>query len=193
MVSVHDVAAFLSAQAGPLDPLRLQKLVYFSQAWSLAWDKHALFEEEIEAWRWGPVSPTLWRGQHAGVQGNPDRLSESEQATVLAVLNFYGQLTDSQLVDLSHKDTPWREARRGLPHNAGSNRTITKEAMLSYYGPAALGDEKRIPVEVQRGIELLLATPDDRIEDLLEDDRVGGEAVLRWLETGEGDPWQEVV
>ena len=188
MASVHDVAAFLRAQAGPLDPLRLQKLVYYSQAWSLAWDHRPLFGEAIEAWRWGPVAPSLWRRLNAGVQGNPTALSQTEQETVFAVLNFYGRLTGPQLVDLSHRDALWRNARQGLSRTAGSNRPITPQAMLDYYGPAVQGTEKRIPEEVQRGIELLLATPDDQIDGLLEDDRVGGETVLRWLETGEDDP-----
>src|SRR5438045_3498157 len=40
--------------------LKLQKLVYYAQAWSLALLNKPLFEEEIQAWTHGPVVPSLF-------------------------------------------------------------------------------------------------------------------------------------
>lgn len=51
---------FLDLQEGapgtnPIDPLKLQKLVYYAHAWHLAITGQPLIEEKIEAWSWGPV------------------------------------------------------------------------------------------------------------------------------------------
>ena len=40
--------------------LKLQKLVYYSQSWSLVWDDAPLFEEDFEAWVNGPVAVSLF-------------------------------------------------------------------------------------------------------------------------------------
>lgn len=39
----------------PIDPLKLQKLLYYAHAWHLALKDAPLFDEDIEAWPWGPV------------------------------------------------------------------------------------------------------------------------------------------
>lgn len=40
--------------------MKLEKLTYYCQAWSLAWDDVPLFDEEFEAWANGPVCPQLF-------------------------------------------------------------------------------------------------------------------------------------
>jgi hypothetical protein len=52
-VSAHDVAAYILKQTGEITAMKLQKLVYYSQAWSLVWDEEPLFSERVEAWRMG--------------------------------------------------------------------------------------------------------------------------------------------
>ena len=49
MANVFDVADYILKECGEMPALKLQKLVYYSQAWSLVWDEAPLFEEEIEA------------------------------------------------------------------------------------------------------------------------------------------------
>ena len=38
-----------------IDQMKLQKLIFYAHAWSLAYDKGPLFENDFEAWPWGPV------------------------------------------------------------------------------------------------------------------------------------------
>ena len=79
MVSAHDVAAYILKERGPLSAMKLQKLVYYSQAWSLVWDDRQLFGEAVEAWANGPVVRELYehhRGQfelHEWRWGTPRR------------------------------------------------------------------------------------------------------------------------
>ena len=140
MVSVDDVAAYILARKGPMSAMKLQKLVYYSQAWSLVWDDAPLFGERIEAWASGPVCPHLWdhhRGQFelsAPWQwGDADRLSADEGATVDAVLDYYADRSAQWLSDLTHTERPWVEARSGLPPGARGSREIALDGMADYY------------------------------------------------------------
>ena len=47
--SVLDVSAYIRQRQGPLPAMKLQKLVYCSQAWSLVWDDKPLFRNMVEA------------------------------------------------------------------------------------------------------------------------------------------------
>jgi uncharacterized phage-associated protein len=140
MASVHDVAAYILRRWGSMTAMKLQKLVYYSQAWGLVWDEEPLFPERIRAWANGPVVRELYdihRGQFRVSEhncGNPDTLTEEQIGTVDAVLNFYGKMSSQQLSDLTHREAPWREARRGLESGERGNREITHESMAEYYG-----------------------------------------------------------
>lgn len=139
MAHVQDVAAYILKQKGPMTAMKLQKLVYYAQAWSLVWDEQPLFPERIEAWAMGPVSPELYE-LHRGsfrvsrlVQGNPDVLTAAERETIDAIIDYYGQKSSHWLSDLSHREAPWKDARKGVPPGARCNRVITHEAMSEYY------------------------------------------------------------
>jgi len=139
MASVHDVAAYILKRRGPVTAMKLQKLVYYSQAWGLVWDEEPVFSERIEAWANGPVVRELYevyRGQFRVTEnryGDPDVLKEEQIATVDAVLKFYGGLSSQQLSDLTHREDPWRDARRGLEPGERGHREITHESMAEYY------------------------------------------------------------
>src|SRR6266852_3993826 len=100
--------------------MKLQKLVYYSQAWSLVWDEAPLFPERIEAWANGPVVRELYEA-HRGLfriqsmgPGNPEKLTKEQRDTIDAVLNFYGDKPSQWLSDLTHQEAPWLNARKGI-------------------------------------------------------------------------------
>jgi len=138
MATVHDVAAYILKKTGRITAMKLQKLVYYCQAWSLVWDEKPLFKEKIEAWASGPVVRSLYhrhRGQYwlTSWRGNLDALSQDERATVNAVLKFYGDKTSQWLSDLTHHEEPWMKARKGLDLTERGNREITHASMMEYY------------------------------------------------------------
>jgi uncharacterized phage-associated protein len=140
MASAHDVARYILEQKGEMDTWKLQKLVYYSQAWHLVWDEEPLFKEPIEAWSNGPVVPALF-SEHRGrfkmkkwPKGNISHLSDSERESIRVVLKHYGRRTGFALREMTHKERPWRDARKGLPAGAPSSRRITRDSMASYYG-----------------------------------------------------------
>ncbi len=139
MAGVFDVAAYILEQQGSMTTWKLQKLVYYCHAWSLVWDDDALFPEEIEAWANGPVVRELYNA-HRGKyrisclrKGCPESLTETQRETVDAVLAFYGE-SPQWLSDLTHMETPWQSARRGIPDSVRGNTVIPKESLAECYG-----------------------------------------------------------
>jgi uncharacterized phage-associated protein len=139
MASVHDVAAYILQKRGPMTAMKLQKLVYYSQAWGLVWDEKPIFPEEIQAWANGPVVFELY-DRHRGVfrvsEWNGDRtaLDNSERETIDLVIDFYGKMSSQELSNLTHQEAPWRDARKGLRSGERGCREITHAAMAEYYG-----------------------------------------------------------
>lgn len=142
MVSVFDVAAYILNRQGPLTTMKLQKLVYYCQAWSLVWDEERLFKERIEAWANGPVCPALYKAHKGLFQVSRRSLGEGDvrairgeaQATVDAILEFYGKQDANWLSQLTHMESPWADARKGLAPGQPSRAEITPAAMAEYYG-----------------------------------------------------------
>lgn len=137
--NVYDVAAYILEQKGSIPAIKLQKLVYYSQAWSLVWDENPLFEEPIEAWRYGPVIPKLYES-HKGQykvdnipEGDPQKLTPEQKETIDAVLEFYGEKSSQWLSDLTHQEEPWIKARKGLSPSDAGDQEITQESMAEYY------------------------------------------------------------
>lgn len=140
MVRAVDVADYILSRLGPMSAMKLQKLVYYSQAWALVWTENALFQEEIQAWANGPVVYELYcihRGQfrvEPGLfKGDPSRLSSDQKDVIDRVLNFYGSRDPQWLSNLTHMEAPWQRARTNLEHGQPCSEIITKESMLEYY------------------------------------------------------------
>ena len=116
--NVRETARYILATRGPMTPSKLQKLVYYAQAWSLVWDGEPLYPEPVEAWANGPVVPELYgehRGRHhieAIGNGNIVYLTDEQRATIDAVLDAYGELAPWQLSKMSQREPPWRDAQQ---------------------------------------------------------------------------------
>jgi uncharacterized phage-associated protein len=146
MVTVFDLADYILDKCIKKENIaittwKLQKLVYYCQAWSLVWDEEPLFDQRIEAWANGPVCPTLYevhRGEYAisripNERGSWTKLNQSQIKTVDAVLDFYGSKPAQYLRDLTHMERPWLEAREGLQDGVPSSNVIKLSTMKKYY------------------------------------------------------------
>lgn len=140
-VTAIDVAAYILGEQGEMPAMKLQKLVYYSQAWSLVWDDKPLFRDQIEAWANGPVIRSLYnllRGKYLIIAipgGHPESLDETQRETVDAVLKFYGNKSSQWLSDLTHMELPWKEAREsaGLTDGERGQVVISEASMAEYY------------------------------------------------------------
>lgn len=135
---VLDVAEYILQLAGQLSTWKLQKLVYYSQAWHCVWEDKPLFESKIEAWANGPVCRDLYEF-HKGefslktIGGNVDNLSPTEKESINMVFKSYGDFSGQQLSDLTHKEEPWKKARVGLTMIERGEVEISLESMAEYY------------------------------------------------------------
>lgn len=140
MANVLDVANYILSRLGPMSAMKLQKLVYYAQAWSLVWDERPLFGDRIEAWANGPVSPRLY-ANHRGhfevtegtIAGDPRALDATARETIDNVIAFYGEKSAQWLSDLTHNERPWVDARAGLAPGQRGEREITPAAMAEFY------------------------------------------------------------
>jgi uncharacterized phage-associated protein len=139
-VRAIDVAEYILSRLGPMSAMKLQKLVYYSQAWALVWTESPLFDEDIQAWANGPVIWELYcahRGRfkvEPGLfQGDPSRLSADQKDVIGRVLSFYGDKDPQWLSNLTHLEAPWQNARVNVEHGRPSSEIISKESMLEYY------------------------------------------------------------
>lgn len=147
-VSVRDVAEYILQKQGSMTTMKLQKLVYYAQAWSLVWDERPLFREDIQAWANGPVTPELYlvhRGQFRIAEipdGHPENLDDLARETIDAILDYYGSRPAHWLSELTHMEDPWLMARQGLDIGERGSRTITHAALLEYYDGLQTADDE---------------------------------------------------
>jgi uncharacterized phage-associated protein len=140
MARAVDVADYILGHLGAMSAMKLQKLVYYAQAWSLVWTEQELFTEEIEAWANGPVVRDLYN-RHRGefrlepgfFKGSPDVLSAQQCEVIDKVLTFYGDKDPQWLSNLTHMEAPWLQARQGLADGERGEVVISKAALLEYY------------------------------------------------------------
>lgn len=139
VATAFDVASYILDKMGSLTSMKLHKLLYYSQAWSLVWDEAPLFNEEIEAWSNGPVVRKLFafhRGQYTISKidvGNKEVLSQKQIDTIDSVLKYYGDKPAQWLIELTHIEDPWKNARIGLSNSERGDRVISLESMAEYY------------------------------------------------------------
>jgi uncharacterized phage-associated protein len=139
-VRAIDVADYVLSCIGPMSAMKLQKLVYYSQAWALVWTEQPLFSEEFQAWANGPVIWELYcvhRGQFSVTpgffKGDPNNLSPEQRDVIDRVLGFYGGKDPQWLSTLTHLESPWVQARGNTPPGESCSEVISKESMLEYY------------------------------------------------------------
>jgi uncharacterized phage-associated protein len=126
-------------QGEVLTNLKLQKLLYYAQAWHLALHDRALFDEDFQAWVHGPVL----RSQYArfrDYQWKPitedvpePNLPNDVRRFLDEILEVFGSETAISLERMTHAERPWIEARGNLPPDANSTNRISKESMQRFY------------------------------------------------------------
>jgi len=148
--TINDVADYFIRRAHesgePITNLKLQKLVYYAQAWHLALYGEPLVEERFEAWVHGPVSPLLY-DRFRAYRWNPidedvamPTLPERVRMHLEEVQEAYGGFSAIDLERMTHVEDPWLDARGDLDPTAPSHAPISEEAMQRYYASRAVSE-----------------------------------------------------
>lgn len=163
-VDIKDFARFMGlsmlSKGISVSPLKLQKLLYYQQAWHMVFfgRENQLFDTAPQAWVNGPVYPEIYTQYKDSVPGMCDHLrpehfgstlktllcdiaslaqrlglSDEEIRLFDSVVNLYGSKTQNQLILVTHSEQPWCEQREGLYPFQPSNRVISLDTMYNYY------------------------------------------------------------
>lgn len=134
----------------PMTNLRLQGLLYYAQAWHLALTGRPLIGEVIQAWRHGPVVPSIYdrykdcRWRRIPPPTTPPEVEDPEAVAVLeAVWNAYGRLSASQLQTMAHDELPWQEARSGSGPYENRGPALSRTTMRDYFRSRLQNDQER--------------------------------------------------
>lgn len=142
IIARYFIAKNKESQIG-LTNKKLQKLLYYSQAWNLVLNNKKIFPEEIQAWIHGPAIPSVYQ-EYKKFEFNDidDEIDEKdfssltkEEILVLdAVWDVYGKYDANYLELLTHSEEPWIKARNKIPSYMSSSATISPAHMKEYYG-----------------------------------------------------------
>jgi len=125
----------------PMTPLRLQKLLYYVQGWSLAVNGDPMFTSSVEAWTHGPVVPEVYRRfkQYGsapistGDFATQPKLNQEQAKFVASVWESYKEYSATKLRSMTHHEPPWTLARSGYAPNEHCNVEITHQSMRDYF------------------------------------------------------------
>ena len=139
----------------PITPLKLQKLLYFAHGWSLALRNEELVEESIQAWKYGPVIPSIYHEfKNFGnepilakavvysfdgdtITTETPAISEGDEPTIALlskVWDVYKPFTALDLSNVTHQtDGPWAKAVEAFQGNPPTSVEISNDAMKEYF------------------------------------------------------------
>lgn len=142
------LADFILMKYGPMSHLKLQKLLYYTQAYHLAYFDTELIPENFEAWVHGPVCREVYNTlrdksilySDVGFSGenNPEEilsnsLTADQMELILDVNNELSTWSGIELETSTHSEIPWITARNGLSPETKSATIISKEVMYEFY------------------------------------------------------------
>jgi len=155
-INYRDVADYFLALANEtgesLTNLKLQKLIYYVQAWYLANYNVPLFRAEFEPWIHGPVIPNLYREMKA-FGSNPITLTleleEVEKRFDDDTLEFLREIADVYMPygayameKMVHREQPWIQARGNLATDERCKAIISEESMRTFYAQRLKAEER---------------------------------------------------
>lgn len=151
--------AYCNIHGFTITPMKLQKILYYIQAWYLVkFDKELLFEELPQAWVNGPVYRSVYNQykdsfyrstplilKEIKETGKDEKILENyknslgletEQIDLInVILKHYSSQDESKLVLMTHREAPWNIAREGYGEFDRCEETISAESMYQFYKP----------------------------------------------------------
>lgn len=136
-----------------LSTLKHQKLLYYIQAWYLAFYNKKFFDNDFEAWIHGPVNRDIYdlykenKCLYSEMSINDiqdidsiEKISKEDMLHVDTILEAYAKYSATELENMTHNEQPWQEARVGKKMYERCDGIISNDTIKNYY--SSLLDEK---------------------------------------------------
>lgn len=134
-----------------MTPKKLQKIIYYAYAWFIALNNQSvdnidcvLFNEVPEAWVHGPVFPSLYNKykcyywQEINQKVSISKKLNSDLTSFLdKIWDTFGCFSADELENMTHQETPWKNARKGLSPVEPSSNKISKKDIFIFYNELA--------------------------------------------------------
>lgn len=151
MTNIHDICDYVILKATsdeiiPMNNLKLQKLLYYIQAWHITFFDSPLFVGKFQAWVHGPVNREIYKRfrsskylySNIGPLDINDkdcilRIDPEKQNFIDNVLEVYLKYSGTQLEAITHNEDPWILARHGYSPFASCEEEIKEDVMKAFY------------------------------------------------------------
>lgn len=136
------VSEYIIAIGKEITPLALQKILYYAQGFYKAFFGKFLFEDDCQAWVHGPVFVNIYEKYKNFKSANilididydiEDIIVDEKREILDVIIKYFGYYNGKALEKMSHYETPWINARKGLLPTENSNNIIKKEDIKEYF------------------------------------------------------------
>lgn len=151
MITINEVCDYIifrlkSEEKCSLNHLKLQKLLYYVQAWHLAFYGKTFFDGKFQAWIHGPVNRSIYNRfkDSKYIYSSIDledileieitsKLEQKDKEHIDVVLEIYAGFSDTDLESKTHQEEPWINARKGFKPSERCEMELDEKIMLSYF------------------------------------------------------------
>lgn len=139
---IEIIAEYIIAIGKEITPLALQKILYYAQGFYKAFFGKFLFDDDCQAWVHGPVYVNIYEKYKDFKSANicidvdydiEDIIVDEKREILDAIIKYFGYYNGKALEKMSHYETPWINARKGLLPSENSNNIINKEDIKEYF------------------------------------------------------------
>lgn len=136
------ISKYIINKGNEITPLALQKILYYAQGFYKAFFGKFLFEEDCQAWVHGPVYINIYNKYKEFKSANiildidydiEDIIVDEKKDILDVIVKYFGYYNGKALEKMSHYETPWINARKGLLPMENSNNIINKEDITEYF------------------------------------------------------------
>lgn len=142
-LSINELANYIVSKHD-ITPKTLQKILYFIQGFTMAFNKKLLFNDIPQAWAHGPVYPEVYNNYRDFKFNLIDTMdiveeeinlnvSDNEKTLIDCILRFFTRYSGDVLEKITHIESPWLDSRVGLAENEASKNPITLDSMNDYF------------------------------------------------------------
>ena len=152
------VAEYIINKCKEITPLALQKMLYYTQGFYMAFYKKEFWESDCEAWIHGPVYREIYEQFKEYKYNvikikskiNSELFTSEEISVVDSVCENFGCYSGTMLESFTHDEDPWRLTRGGLDENEKSNKIIEKQLIDEYFSRVIKENQIERPEDIEK-------------------------------------------